>query len=1126
MLESYSRKEVFLWNIAVCLAGILMMFTLSVRAQDVTTGQIRGIVTDISGAAVPGVEVQVTNTLTNRTVQMATQDDGQYSAVSLLPGIYTITFQKEGFKTFVRSGVKLETSQVIGMNVTLDIGSVATKLVVEGLAPLVQTETSEQSQEMEQRSILDLPNNTGDFYSLLVLTPGVAPGQCDQQAGGDQSNGGCGLSVNGGFANSQSWLLDGGFSKDPTTQTYSNLATPPIEDISELNMQTHDMSAQYGDGTASFNVITKSGTNQFHGLLYEYVKNDKLDARNFFAEGVPPLRYNRFGGNVGGPIKKDKAFFFFGYQRLPTVTYSPSITTVPTATEKEGNLSALTGIPLYDPSSLTVVNGVPSRTPLAGNIVPTTSFDSVAKLVLPFLPNPNYPGTPGTGTYVGTTANNYYIAGDDPSTSNMYIGKVDINFTQRNRLQVSTFVNNQNSVSVQSPEAGIGNQIFKNWGTAFRGADVWTINDHVVNELAGWFRYNLNRYSSSDEGQNYPEKLGMANIPINAFPYFQIQGPISFWVGMNPALDTHVIAEMKTITDDLTWIKGKNNIKFGFEFYRGAAPYSDLMSGQWTFNGTATRNPNPAANTNGLSSTGLGFADFLYGAANSWYAGEEPMYTLQDSSVQYYALDDIKLKPNLSVNLGVRFYDPRGWSEQYNRQANFSPTAIDPLSGNPGAVCYAGNPNHWPGCYQSTGWPNANFGAQPRVGVAWSPRPNWSVRGGYGVHDLEWAGLVQGFYYDLGWAQIGDLQTDDYMTPINYIGQGAPVLAPATAAQRAPSIADGIGGYMAWQPVNMPMSLYQQYQVDIQHQFSNGIVVDAAYVGTHGDRMPFGHDANATPASEIHLITDPSVNMENLRPFPQITYVFEASATGWSNYNALQLSVKKHFGNGLFFLANYTWSRNMDTGTGMGCTSQQQVDSLQQANDVAANYGPARSNTPNVFTASFVYALPFGVGKKLVNHGGVLNGFVGGWQLSSIIQLHSGVPETAEVGTGDYSGQNALASEWFANAVGNPHLANPSIQEWFNTSAFVVPPEGTFGTTGRNTIIGPDWKDWDASLAKNIKMRWLGEGGELQIRADAIDLTNSPNFGMPNNQIGTPGVGTITYANTSRVIQLGARLTF
>jgi hypothetical protein len=1118
MLDLNSPKRIFLLGTAMCLLGILMVFNAPAWAQDVTTGQIRGVVTDASGGVVPNASVIVTNVLTNRVVQVETQGDGQYDVVSLLPGVYSITFQKQGFKTLVRSGIKLETSQVAGVNVTLELGSVATKLVVEGLAPLVQTETSEQSLEVEQKPILDLPNNTGDFYSLLALTPGVSVGQGGQQAGGEGSGGSNGISTSGSWANSQNWLLDGGFSKDPGVQGPD--AMPPIENISELNMQVHDMSAQYGDGTASFNIIVKNGTNRFHGMAYEYVKNDKLNARNFFAEGVPPLRYNRFGGNVGGPIKKDKIFFFFGYMRMPTVTYSPSFSTVPTAQEKEGNFGALTGIPLYDPNSLTVVNGVPTRTALQGNIIPPGDINSIAAKTLAYIPLPNTAGSVGTGSAVGTTVNNFYLAGADPATTTQWNAKFDVNFTQRNRLQVSTLVSRSNSIGIQTPEPGIGNYSYYGHSYSMRAADVWTINDHLINELAGSFHYVVNRYGSSDEGQGYPAKIGMSGIPIDAFPFFEAQGAIPFWIGMAPSLDATVPAETKTITDNLTWIKGKNNFKAGFEFYRGNAPYSDTMSGQWTFNGIATRNPADSA------STGLGMADFMYGAANSWYAGEEPMFSLRDSSVSFYALDDIKLRPNLSINVGMRLYEPRGWSEQYNRQANFSPTAIDPSNGMPGAVCYAGNPNSYPGCYESRSWPNSNFGPQPRIGFAWSPKPNWSVRGGYGIHDLFWGGLVQGYYMDLGWGQLGALETDDYMTPINYLSQGAPPIPVPTAASRTPSIADGIGGYMAWQPVNMPMALVQQFQMDVQHQFSNGLVLDVAYVGTRGNHMPYGHDANATPANEINEINNPAVNMENLRPYPQITYVFEASAIGWMNYNALQVSLKKHFSNGVYFLANYTWSKTMDTGTGMGWTSQQQVDSLQEANNPGANYGDARSDVPNVFNVSAIYDLPFGLGKKLINQGGIVNGIVGGWQLSSIIQLHSGVPETAEVGTGDYSGQNALASEWFANEIGNPRLSNPNVNEYFNTAAFVVPPSGTFGTAGRNTIIGPSWKSWDASLAKNFKMHWLGEAGNLQIRVDATDLTNNPNFGMPDNAIGTAGAGHIYYANTSRVIQLGGRLYF
>jgi hypothetical protein len=1098
------------------LLGILLMVNMPAWSQDVTTGRIRGTVTDTSGAVIPDAAITVRSELTNRVVQLKTDANGQYDAVSLLPSTYSITYEKVGFKTLIRSGIRLETSGVIGLNVTLEIGSVATKLVVQGLAPLVQTETAAQNKVFGESGIMELPNLSGNNGAMLTLIPGASAGMSGQRAGGDDAANGE-ISISGSYSNSQDWLLDGTFNKSTSVQIQE--ASPSMENISEFTMQLHGFSAEYGNGTSSFNLVTKSGTNNFHGMLYEYVKNNVFDARNFFALGVPPYRFNRYGGNIGGPIKKDKAFFFFGITETSSINYSPSYYTVPTAQEKQGNFSALKNTPLYNPSSLTQQeDGSWTRALLTGNVIPTGSIDPVAAKVLAYLPAANIPGSTDPSTNIAT--NNYYIAGSDPWKGTAINGKIDYNFSERNRLQGSMFWDHAkaNSVSQPAPNIGVNEGIGHNY--SFHAADVWTLNSHMVNEFSVGLQRNYNLTTFSDEGKGYPQKLGISNSPYDAFPQFSIGGALPFMVGM-PGWDTIVVQNASSVLDSLTWIKHKHNFKAGYEFDKFSGPGADIMPSQYSFTGYATRNPSIASNT------GLGMADFMYGAASSWSFQSIPSMNDESYASQAYFLDDYKLKSNLTINLGVRFYDPHGWYEQYNRQANFSSTAIDPLSGLPGAVCYAGNPSHYAGCSSSTAWPDPAHQWQPRLGVAWSPKANWVVRGGYGMYATFRGGLYQGFYEGLGWSNYGGVSTTDNMTPATYLSQPTPAVTYASPAMRTPAVADNTEGgyYMAYEPSKMPWQYTQQYQVDVQHQLKDGIVIDVAYVGTHGNNMPYGHDINATPVQDMHYITDSSVNMENFRPYPQIEYIYSADAVGWSNYNALQASLKKHFSGGLFLDVNYTWQRAQDTGTGGGWTSQMQVDSEQQANNVAANYGNSRSNVPNMFSAAFVYQLPFGHGKRLLNQGGVVNDIVGGWQLSSVIQLHSGVPFTPEVGTGDYSGQNALASEWFAEQIGNPHVSKPTIQEWFNPAAYTTPAYGTFGNVGRNSLVGPAWKNWDASIARNIKLHWLGDSGGLQIRVDAADVTNNPNFGMPNNQIGA-GAGVITSANTNRVLQFGARLTF
>lgn len=1059
-------------------------------AQNANAGEIRGTVTDQTGAAVPGVMVSLTNTETGVHTQVTTDASGVYDAVFLVPGVYTVTFTKTGFKTFVRSGVAVQVG-AITVNAHLLVGAVSQSIVVNSAAPLVQTETSKKSLTLDDVTVTETPNVGRSWYNLTVLMPGV-------NGGGTQNANGEGVGINGAESYQANWLMNGGTATYPVSQNpdwlISNLSA-----VQEVDLDTHNFSAQYGNGLAVFNVITKSGTNAFHGSVFEYNQNDAFSARNFFAEGVPPLRWNDFGGTFGGPIRHDKAFFFFAYERQPTVTYPITIYTFPTAAMRQGDFSA-PGLPtVYIPNSLALVNGQYVRQPYPGNKIPSQDFDPVAAKIQAYFPTPNLPGV----------VNNYYFSPRSPVTTTWWNGKVDYNITPGNRLEVS-FTYSPLTEYDPSPAAPIGADTRNQEEQLAQLTDAWSLSPTMVNEFHFGFLRTGGLWLDQDLNKGYPDKLGLANLTANAFPNITVSGtiPTSLATGLNA-----ILAENSFVpSDTLTWIRGKHILKFGGEFdkWQNNQGWANVDAGSFSFSGVFTRNPSDA------SSAGLGYGDFLLGLPDTWSDNVPPTTGERLWSTQLFVQDDYKVRPNLTLNIGLRYQIQPGWTEAHNRLSNFDPALNNPATNTLGAIWFAGQGGRK--AAQKTVYDA--FG--PRIGFAWSPKTNWALRGGYGIFDMMEGANTYGGSPGTGWAIQGFQTSTDLLTPIFTMAQGPPLPIVPTAASRTPSLLNGQGvGYI---PYNTPVPYLEEWQFDVQHELRGGVMVDVGYVGSRGVHQPLNMDIGQVPPNLIHLVTT-GADMQTFRPYPQYGGINALLSEGIANYDALQLSAQKHFSSGFQVIANYTWSKTLDMGTGSGWGGPgANGDVWQNVYDPRSSYGLSLLDMPQTFTGDFIYQLPVGSGRRFLNQGGILSAIVGGWQVSSLWQVHSGIPFTPRIGTANLNG--SLAGTWFPNRVGSGSIANPTIQEWFDPSAFSTPDAGTFGNSGRNTLIGPAWKDMDFSLAKHFRLRKLGEGGDLEIRADAFDAFNVPNFGQPNAEIGTPTAGIITSAGTSRTLQLGAKLKF
>ena len=1115
----------FLSRYLACTCALILLVLLSsyrVASQSKQAGEIRGTVLDTSSAVVADVKVVITNVLTGVSQQITTDSTGVYEAPFVPPGEYSLTFEKDGFKTFVRNGIVLHV-ETIKVDVVLQVGSVSESMTVTALQPLVQTENAEKGLILSTQAVTDVPNVLRSWDQLLGTLPGVN--------GGGGVNGGSasgqGIGVNGQTAFQSNWQIDGGIAMLGASQN-PDILQPPLDTIQEVDLSTANFGADRGTGLSVFNVTTKSGTNQFHGDVFEYVGNDKFDARNYFADPTQPkpaVRWNEFGFTLGGPIKRNKAFFFASFQDNPTSTPSTAFYSYPSKLMRGGNFSelcqtgfdanglcipapagsSLIALQLYDPATYDPATN--TKQPFPGNIIPLSRLDAVAGNIQQYFPLPQ----------TSAIVNNFNSSISYPVNTKWFTGKIDYDLSPANRLTGSFMVVRQNTTysdpicsidCLTTPQHDIQGQI----------TDVWTMSSTKVNEL----RLSLSREhfiaNVANMGQGYPSKLQLNNPAGDLFPDTYINGVFSSTIGVDaawfggPAVD----AETTFVPSDVfTWIRGKHILKFGGEFERWLVNtgWPTANEGNFDFSGLFTLNPADQVNPNPQLMEGTGYADFFLGLPDGWWISPQPVVGARSWSAQSFAQDEYKITPKLTLTMGLRYIIQSGWSEVNNKISGFQPNIINPATGTPGALWFSGQLGH-----RAETDTIRDFFA-PRVGFAWAPRNDTSIRGGFGIYNViaGWNTYASAGFGQ-GWAPIGAMSTTDQLTPVFQLSQGPPAPIYPGPQMRTPDILNGQS--VNYPLFHSPLGYSEEYQLSIQHQFKGGVVLEAAYVGNRGIHLPYTRNIDQVPESQLG---------SGNQPDPQYLGVSAAFFDGISNYNAFQTSVKKQVSHGLLLTANYTWSKTMDEITtsgfvGGGTGHAENGGALQNQYDPRSNYGPSATDFRHFFNGSLVYELPFGHGKRFQSENSLLNSVVGGWEISSLFQIHSGGPFTPYVGSANESG--SLAGAWRPNRIGKGTVAHPNINEWFDPNAFVVPNAYTFGNSGRDILYGPRYANINGALLKNFSVPKLGEKARLQFKVETSNLLNHPNFKLPSSAINTGSAGIISSAYPGRTMQIGASFSF
>lgn len=1066
-----------LHKLVVC----LLISSASVMAQ-ASGARVSLSVNDPGGAAIPSARVAMTNNSTGvETVAVAA--GGAYVFPNLSPGPYTIRIEANGFKRYVRENLVLETGQVLALEVAMEIGALSESISVTAETPLLQSASSEISTLVENKTIQNMPLASRRIGSLMRLMGNVT--FASEAAWEGISN----FSIAGGRGRQQIWQLDGGNLQGVMLVTGIVSVAPPVEAMEEFRVLANAYPAEFGRTMGGFiSMTTKSGTNQFKGSLYEFLRNDAFDARNFFATSKAPIRYNVFGGTIGGPIVRDRTHFFFSYEGTRRRDGVTRILNVPTANEIAGDFSA---------SAASVLDPLTGQ-PFPGKRIPQARLDPVGSALAQLYPAPNVPGAASGNRNFNQNAVNKTV-GDS------YIVKIDHALSTKDRI-FGRYLKFRSPVQAgrvyPNPAADTAGDVLSD---QFHVTANWTrtLSPTVFNEL----RYNYNRRTNEDPSlfpSSIAGDIGLRGVAPDGTPNVNVVGFSAIGQGNQYRLAGPGFQHQ--IIESVSWIRGSHQLKMGGEWRSSEMPdlWGTSRAGSFGFNDVAT-------------GRGFGLAALLLGWTNT--AAVESGFT--SARMNYFAgyiQDDWKVSRRLTLNLGLRWEMDTPRSERDNVQTGFDPRAINPVSGTPGTITYAGVDGV---SVYAHGFDKNNFG--PRFGFAYRPFGDRTViRGGYG--------LMYGPIYDdsitranvTGFGDTRQFQSSDNgLTPAFILSAGVP--APPNVPRGPGYGAVRVGERPTTSPdfydLDLKATYAHQASFSVQQQFLGSWLLEAGYTANLAHRVG-GPTVNI---NEIRPELRGSVQDQRLRPFPQYANVVQR-AVNWGNssYHGLNLKVEKRFSRGLNLLSNYTWSKFIDdvpsradiAGGGPQSYYARQLDKSLSGNDIRHRW-----------VSSAVYELPVGRGRPLNISSRALDLVIGGWSVGTIVELRSGLA----MGVSEQTNRlNAFSPSQRSDLVGDWRLPtdrprNQLIDQWFNTTAFAFPGNGVLGNAARAFMTGPGSIGVDLSLLKDFR---FSESKVLQLRGEFFNLPNRPNFGLPNRSRGNAAFGTIGSASSGRQLQLGLRFVF
>ncbi|HEV2324865.1 MAG TPA: TonB-dependent receptor [Terracidiphilus sp.] len=1135
--------------------GLLISGSTVCFAQNTSSGDVRGVVTDPTGAVVPGVTVTANDMDKGVTTVYTTDATGLFDTGPIAPDRYTLTFTKTGFKSYVRGPITVNVG-IQTVNAQLAVGSTTQQVMVTTELPLLSTESGAIEGTLQSKTMKDLPQVGADWQNFIVLMPGAAgaPENSSNALNPQQV-----ASINGNLPYA-SVLADGATTTLPMSQ---NSDVTIFETTSEVKVSDTAFSAQYGVGDIVYNQITKSGTNHFHGEAYEYVQNNALNAAPYgFGSNlkVPILHYNNFGFNVGGPVKPlKKVFFFFDYDRtIDKGGASNGFITVPSSAMMSGDFTA-PGMPtLYDPTTQTLVTSgsctytgpqypdgfLSTPAPCVqrksfiseygSNKIPTSMINPAAQAIQKYFPAPNIQGALTNGYYTNNYA--YNVPNSYPFIR--YFGRLDWNITQNNRFTASETESNWPATFLNQGICPINCQNGDVSRDNAQVSDVWTLSPRLINEFRMGFTNQLNFFTPYGIGQGWAQKLNVPFLADDEFPNIGISNFYGLGSSSNAVYKEFVFDP----SDVITLIKGRHVLHFGGEFLIDRADstaWGNLNAGSFNFNGDYTSAGGGATN----AYDGLSYADFLLGQTNNWNALNKPEWGGRMKTPQLFIQDDWKARNNLTVNLGLRYEGETGWSEVKGNEAVFDP-AVQNFDSSKGVPVQGGM---WYGFLGQNGRtalqaPKYNI-VLPRLGFSWGIRNNTVLKGGIGVYASTWsedtygAGMGNAFgssgnYGDPtnGFCPIIQLNADgtapDTVDP-NCAANAVALKSKYITAPTTPWALNGQGG-IAYNQYHTPVPKNYQWTLGLQREFASEFVGEVDYVGNHGTGLNFPVDINQVPES----LLGPN-DLQN-EPYPLYQSINGCTNNAISNYHALEAVITKRMTSGLQFSANYTWSHFLDEQDSSGWGGRGGWQNYQNAFNPRENYSQSNFDIRHMFKGYAVYKLPFGKDGLFLKNSTLADEIVGGWQISSTFMAQGGNPLSITTGNNNSSNNQSGGYTQYANLVGNYKTADSvsgnkyhSLNEWYNLQAFAVPAPYTYGTFRRNVVVGPGLTDVNFSVGKTFDL-WPEHNIQFQIRGDATNILNHPSFAQPgNNAIGSGQSAQITGVTVGgRAWQIYSHLTF
>ncbi|MBI1896368.1 MAG: TonB-dependent receptor [Acidobacteria bacterium] len=1110
--------------------AIVFAFVISL-AYPQSSGTIQGVVTDNSGAVIPGASVRVVNPDTGVEVNATTNQVGFYTVPALNPGRYSLTCSAAGFAPKEYPSLRLEVQQTARVDCTLNIGRVVETVEVSAAAQLLQSEKTEVGQVIDGKRIVEMPLNGRNYLQLARFAVGVLPsrqfGKGTRQDGEQGGEGGF-LAV-GMHAAQNNILLDGSDNSSRNSGGalgfQAQAVKPSVDAVGEFKVVTNNTSAEYGYRMGAKVVVsTKSGTNDLHGSLFEFVRNDKFDASNFFANrsgaSKPSYRHNQFGGTLGGPMIKNKMFYFGSYQGTRIRLGRSFVSTVPSQAVRDGNFSNQPNPTreIFDP--LTYDSASRRRMPFPNFTIPRSRFDPVAAAVIPVYPLPNIPGRENL-------PNNFFFSPSNTNDFDQYDARWDYNISDDHRTFVRYSHRNEfkfENGPMPPPAVGGTGQTVDLPGHNLSWSLNSTFGPTMFNEVrVGWTFFPT--VFDIPIKENLQSKFGIKGAPgdmlkdgrDNGFALFvpgdgfNQLGPRAFWPNFNDLTNWQ-------IGDNFAFVTGRHTVKVGGEWRRSRVPRdpSRFRRGRFNFSGDYTAEfPFNAASR---GRTGNGMADMILGWAQNETWGFPNGETTLAPYLASFIQDDWKITPRLTLNLGARyeiffpalFPDPDKQSvSRFLTEINGRP--LDPrefLRPNQGGF---GEADYLPlfvspADGRDCGCTVDKNNIAPRLGIAYRLTNRTVVRTGAGV------------YYG---------EHDNVQSEAGRFFTGAPLANEFNAPQDrdftrlflkdgfAPVKKEGFpraGLSVATSRDFLPQPYAYQWFFDLQQELPGDTLLTLGYQGTGARQLFYTINVNQP------LTPDPVIanNQRFRRPF--FNSVDESNAGLNTSYNALTIKAEKRFSKGLTFLSSFTWSHNLDYGD----------ENLQQGNGSTLftynrkfDRGNASLDRRLAYVASFIYALPFGRGRPYLT-AGPASWILGGWEVGGIVSLLAGTPDahTINQNTTNVGGANR------GDLVRNPNLprGERTIDRWFDTTAVVPGRPGEFDNAGRNLIVGPPTYNLDFSLDKNFYLPW--ENHYVQFRFESFNFTNTPAFGRPNRTFGTAAVGTINSADEPRRIQFGLKYVF